>query len=364
MTGLDVDLTQGWLVHGSQALALAAIVAAVVFWPGRKGWRRHWTLALTLLARVLTLAVVLLLSFSAVAITLNDRFGVVTNWSDLVGLAQAGGGDDPGTPGNPVDEGKLTSFPAVKGLRSHLTGRVDVWTPPGYESHRNTRTYPVLVALHGWPGNPRFLENNIRLLPAVEQAVKAHQMAWPIVVMPQWGAGGQDTECTDSPGRLDETWLATDVPLWLKANYRVRKGADNWATYGYSAGAFCSRMLTMKHPGTFGADIDLSGYSSPDFGSHFVPFAPSSPQGQAYDLIDKARIDPPSAAFYLMVDPRDTSPGEGSSYPSTIAFKQAAQSPMRVTWVETTGGHTVAAWNPQTALAMAWLGHTLKGFRP
>lgn len=363
MTGLDVDLTQGWLVHGSQVLTILAILGAIVFWPGRRGWRRHWTLALTLLARLATLAMVLVLSLTSVALTLNERFGVVTSWSDLVGLAQDGGGDTPGSGGNPVVEGRLTSFPAVKGLTSHLTSRVDVWTPPGYDARHDTHDHPVLVALHGWPGNPRFLEQHVRLLQGVVQDAQAHKMAWPIVVMPQWGSGGRDTECTDSPGHLDETWLATDLPLWVKAHYRVRKGAENWATYGYSAGAFCSRMLTMKHPGTFGADIDLSGYSNPVFERSFVPFQPNSPQGQAYDLIDKARIDPPNAAFYLMVDPRDTNPGEGSSYPSTLAFKQATQAPMRVTWVSTTGGHSVAAWNPQTVLALEWLGRTLTGFR-
>lgn len=358
-----MNLTSGWLVHGSQAAAVVVAIAAVVWWPGRGAWRKRWSVVLTVLARLATMAVVVIASVVALALSLNAQFGLLSTWGDLKAMFQTQ--VDPGAPesGVHVEGGGLTSF-SVTGPLSHYTGQVDVWTPPGYQSRLHRKTYPVLMAMHGWPGSPLFVQQHLPLLPDIEAANRAKKLALPIVVMPQWGKNGVDTECTNgSPSLQLETWLAKDLPLWLKAHYRVKTGPENWAIYGYSAGAWCARMLTMNHPGTFGAAIDLSGYSRPLFASNYVPFSPTSSEGQSYDMIAKAELDPPNVSIYMMVDPADTNPGEGASYTSSLALKNAAQPPLKITWVPTTGGHTTAAWNPQTVKGLEWLGRTLKGFK-
>lgn len=254
-----------------------------------------------------------------------------------------------------VDVGSLHSY-SVTGATSHYTGAVEVWTPPAYTSR--SAGYPVLMALHGWPGSPRMLPRNLRLLDELTSASDHHQISQPVVVIPAWG-NDVDTECTDGDAaHRVETWLSVDLPAWVHQHFRVRMGAMNWATYGFSAGAYCASMLAMRHPTVFGAAISLSGYSSVWFEKSYQPFRADSPQGRRYNLVDLARSRPP-VSIYLLTDK-----GDQRSYPSLAPLITAARPPLRLTTVFGTGGHTVALWIPQTALALAWLGHTLTGFSP
>lgn len=245
----------------------------------------------------------------------------------------------------------------VTGAGSHVHTEVDVWTPPGYgQDHR--AAWPVVLALHGWPGQPHMLYRNLGLLHTIAGLVGQHRMAWPVVVIPRWG--DVDTECTDADAQhLSETFLAVDLPAWVRQHYRVRTGPQDWATYGYSAGAYCSSMLALRHPQVFGAAISMSGYAQPSFEQPYVPFTPDSDLGRRYDLGIIAATQRPAVALYEVTDTRDR-----ESYPSLKGLLDVARPPTRLTTVYGTGGHAVALWIPADTDAFAWLGRTLKGFAP
>lgn len=354
-----MDLTSPGFVTTVQVLCAVVFIAAIVLWPGKGRWRKSWGVVGTVAARLGAALLIVTASLTAAAVTVNSMFGIVSTWADAGALLQVE--DNPTLPEPGVSDigGGLTTY-GVQGPISKYFGSVNVWLPPGYTA-KHKRDYPVIMALHGWPGTPDTITQVFNLESYAYQAARQHKMKMPIIVMPQWGKNGWDTECTNfDKDRQIETWLAKDIPGWVKAKFPgAATGPESWATWGYSAGAFCSRMLAMLHPATFGADIDLSGYSYPIFATQFTPFQPNSPEGQRYDLMRLAQIDPPATSLYLVTDPKDTMSG-----PNTQQLAKLGKDKFKTTLILGTGGHSPALWRAHVTPAFEWLGKTLKGFKP
>lgn len=320
------------------------------------------------------------------AAVLNDQYSFYVSWSDLFGATspstsvQTGGSAQraaaakasgpgfsqflripPSTTGTPVPGMRLQNF-AVTGPRSGLRGEVLVYLPVGYDQ-RSARRYPVILALHGFPGNPAVWLNTIQVNAVVDNLAAQHKLAQSIIVIPQINDPiSVDTECVNAPagkGPQAETWLAQDVPAWVVSHLRVQTARTSWAVAGYSFGGWCAAMLGVRHPDVFGAAVVFQGYFRPDFSAGYNPLATGSPAARGYDLVRAAQTDPPPLAMWVL-----TTKADGLSYPTTAAFLKNVRPPLSVTTVILkSGGHRLSVFIPYVPEALTWLGSSLPGFR-
>ncbi|TNM62431.1 hypothetical protein FHN55_16295 [Streptomyces sp. NP160] len=377
-----MSLTGPLVQWGSIAVAAAAFVVVVALWArlARRG-------VLAVVARGTALVGVNLLVVFAMLVSANDHFAFYSGWNDLLGAnadavvrtrgavrgtetaaqqdALQAGTTHPTSPrGTPVEGyGDRVQQLTVTGADG-TTGTVLVVLPHGYDDpSQASTTYPVVVALHGYPGDPRQWLTALDVRPAVEVAVKSGQMADLIVVIPDLEIpAGRDTECLDGPpGQPQvETWLSSALPKAVEASYRARTSPQAWAAMGFSMGGWCAAEMAVLHPQQYGAGIVMGGYFRYDPSSDYVPFSPDSPQARAHDLVAVAAEAPPAASLFVA-----SSRDDPESWPSTKAFLAAVRAPMSVTsLVAKTGGHRSAVWAAQMPQALAWLGRTVPGFAP
>jgi S-formylglutathione hydrolase FrmB len=350
-------------------------VLLVVGWPRL---RRHGA---TLAARATGLVALNLAVLAFSGAVLNDQFGFFVSWSDLLGARspetvthhgatsrQALGvhvdGQLPATATGLVATLKASNLRVqqyvVHGPASHLTDEVDVLLPAGYDPS-SSRSYPVIEALHGYPGTAASWLEGMGLQQAVDGLVRRRLLAAPLVVLPQVNAPyGVDTECVDGPAGAPqmETWLTRDVPDFVASHFHVRRDRASWAVAGYSEGGWCAAMVGLRHPGVFGGDLVFSGSFRPEFGRSYRPFGSRVPAG--YNLVSLARHRPPPVAMWIQSSKRD-----GYSYPQTVAFLRAVRPPLSVTAdLLKTGGHRVTLWASELPNALRWLAGSLPGFRP
>lgn len=358
-------------------IAVACFAMLVIDLPGRR-LRAPWSVVLRGLTALLLVASTLL----GAGALLNNEYAFYTNWSDLLGqegpsttmhngtsAAAAAAHPQSGPlstvrapaslPALPNPGSRLQTF-TVTGASSGVRTTVLVWLPRGYNPASQHR-YPVIMALHGYPGRPSSNVKYVQLNATLDKLTAEHKIAPSILVMPQINTPETyDTECLNIPGGPQvETWLSQDVPDWVVTHFRASTQRSSWATFGYSFGGYCSAFLGIRHPGTFGASIVLQGYFAPTFAPNPDPI----PGGQAalrqYDLTAIAHRTPPAMALWVL-----TSKGDPISYPSSMRLLKQARPPMSVTAdVLPTGGHRAAVFVPRIPRALTWLGTELPGFR-
>jgi enterochelin esterase-like enzyme len=337
------------------------------------------------LARLGQQVLVSVLVVLSVATVLNRQNEWYASWADLFGSStpvvkdNAGGAPpqealrvDPTGPGLPTPtQRQLPPLPSpgqrdqvftITGPASGLTGKVLVSLPAGYEDPANAgRSYPVIVAFHGYPGSPDVWMQGVNLVPSLDTLAGQHKIGGVIVVAPQIEfPAGADTECVNGgTGQPQvETWLAKDVPDAMAGRLRVARDRSSWATLGFSSGGWCAAMVTMLHPDVFGAGVVLGGYMSPIFGNAYVPFRSTDPAGKRYQLVSLASSAPPPVALWLQ-----TSKADSLSYSSSAALLRAARPPLSIqSQVDITSGHRITVWADAVPTALTWLGATVQGF--
>ena len=352
-------------------LALAVFAALVL---GRPRLRRRGAQMATRAVSVLVLNV-LVLSLAAAA--LNDQFGFYVSWSDLAGArspvtvthhgasarkaatAALGHGVDAGGAFSAASlaAGRIQHLDVV-GTRSGVHAPVSVLLPAGYSVSSSTR-YPVIEALHGFPGSSTSWLTGMQVQQALDGLVASRTIRPSIVVMPQINIPGNiDGECVNGPRGTPqvETWLAKDVPEYVASHFRVDTRRSSWAVAGYSEGGWCAAMVGLRHPDVFGGDIVFSGSFQPEFTRAYRPFGTTTPA--RYDLIRLARTAPPPLAMWVQ-----SAKPDGYSYPQTARFLKAVRAPLSVTTdLLKTGGHREPLWAAELPTALTWLAHNVPGF--
>lgn len=378
---------------GSAFLALVMVLTVLAFvavlwqWPRLAGG--HWTAWFGRLGMLLGVNALVLL---VAATSLNDTYQFYADWTDLFGvvtgthMTTAHGGTTPQAalgPGRPVERRSARSRPpalpplppgagpadrvlryTVTGASSGIRGQVLVELPPAYFDRRQaTRTFPVLEALHGFPGEPAQWTDTMPLSADLTAGAMAGRNSEAIVVAPATAVPATvDTECVNGPPGTPqiETWLAQDVPTWVRHTFRVRTDRTSWATIGLSAGGYCAAMVTMLHPDHFSAAIVLGGYFRPIFGHQYRPFTSASPLGRRYDLVRLARSRPPPVALWV-----ETSHSDHVSFPSSQQVLTLARAPLSVQAVVLShAGHRMSLWQALLPRSVAWIGASVPGFRP
>lgn len=384
-----MELTGEPLIWATRIALVVAIGWVVVRWPKAAGPG-----LLAIVRRLVSIVVVIILGVLNVFLPINAEYGWFDSWSDLssaftpvpVVAASPDRGAPPATAADSdlgpsplarvstsgrdrlpmqltaTDSGGYEDF-TVRGPASGFTGQVTVWFPPSYTDPANAgREYPVLEGMHGYLPAPLAFFNVFHLDQLLADASAAGAIEEPLLVIPHWAPGKLDTECVDGgPGRpAIETWLGTDIPAWVYANFRVRADRQSWATIGASSGGWCGLMTTMLHPLVFSAAISLGGYARPDFDPPYIPFRPGTSAWRRYDLVRLAGSQPPPVALWVMSSRPDT-----FAYAQSSALARAVRPPTSVTPTFTpTGGHRSEVWEPYLPVALRWLGATARGFAP
>jgi len=250
-------------------LAITGVLAAVRVLATRRRW---WQRALTVVAPVLILA--------AVAGSINAYYGSFPTLQ-----AVGGGGDIPQLEAvdTPEDSGPLTTLalwtpPAdmpstgtvyrttIPGTASGVhPGEAYVYLPPAYLASTPANV-PVLVLIHGDPGGPIDWITGGQLPAVMDAYAAAHKGLAPIVVLPDASAstGPTPSLCLDSNYGRAGTYLATDVPAWVKGTLKAgTHAATDWAIGGFSYGGTCSLTLATGHPTVYPTFLDISGEDKP-----------------------------------------------------------------------------------------------------
>ncbi|MFE9692272.1 alpha/beta hydrolase [Micromonospora sp. NPDC005806] len=321
------------------AAVLAAVLLAIT-WDRGSGVRRAAQRSAT---GVLCLATAL----AATGICINRQVDTVTTWSALAG-------QDTTTPGDATaaadtgghSGGHMFTF-TVTGAASGLTLPVRAYLPAAYHQQPTAR-FPVIEALHGFPGSPASWVNRLAAAHHLDQEIAAGRMAPTVVLFPpQTPDALLDTECTDlTHGPKAETFLTVDVPAAAEARLRVRTDRAGWGLIGYSAGGYCATNLALRHPDRYTTAASLSGYADPGI---------TIGDGTEHTLNDDAwrlhHLPQPAVALYLSSGLADR-----RAHHDAETLRRLAHAPLDVTtsYVDG-GGHSMAVWEAAEGPAFDWL---------
>ncbi|MBI3927193.1 MAG: esterase family protein [Armatimonadetes bacterium] len=165
--------------------------------------------------------------------------------------------------------------------------RVDVYLPPGYESHPERR-YPVLYVNDGqnvFDSDRAFLGREWELDETAERLIRARQMQDAILVGVDNTPDRKDeyTPVFDPGegrgGRVDAygDFLVNELKPFIDANYRTLPDSAHTGIMGSSLGGLCALYLGWTRPETFG----MVGALSPSLwwaGRYLSAFVRESPQ--------------------------------------------------------------------------------------
>ncbi len=138
-----------------------------------------------------------------------------------------------------------------------------IYLPPAYLVAKRPQL-PVLVMVAGQPGSPQRWIDSGNLDHIMNKFARSHHGLAPVVVVVDPN-GSQDgnTMCMDSQIAKAGTYLAVDVPKWIKTNLDVQTDTSRWAFGGFSFGGTCAIQLGTEQPAIYPNILDLSGQLEP-----------------------------------------------------------------------------------------------------
>ncbi|MFU8853542.1 alpha/beta hydrolase [Micromonospora sp. SL1-18] len=318
---------------------IAAVLAAVLLsatWDRATGPRRA-------ALRATTAACCLTTALTATGLWINRQVDTFPTWSALAGHHITS--TDP-APTTDHTSGQLVTF-TVTGTASGLTLPVHAYLPDAYREQPTAR-FPVIEALHGYPGSPSSWLNRLAATRHLDQEIAAGRMAPTVVLFPpQTPNPLLDTECTDlANGPRTETFLTVDVPTAAQAHLRVRTDRASWGLIGYSAGGYCATNLALRHPDRYATAASLSGYANPGI---------TIGDGTEHTLNDDTwrlrHLPQPAIALYLSSGRADHKAQHDAE---TLAH--LAHPPLTVTTnYADGGGHSMTVWEAAESPAFDWL---------
>lgn len=269
--------TLAWSVAGVLALLLWLMSLLGLWGRGRTGTnpgRSHrWRSS-----AAATAAFLAVLALSAVQI--NIYFGLNHTVGDLTGAAVARI--------QPLEAGltRAAGAPAATGLThwqapAHLPDGVIrkavipvtasgfqsrdayVYLPPAYLGSPRP-ALPVLVLFSGQPGGPADWLTGGALRSRLDRFAAEHAGVAPVtVVVDPNGSASGNTLCMDSRIAQADTFLARDVPDWIKRTLDVDPDPRRWAAGGFSFGGTCAMQMVTRHPDVYSAALAFSSEEEP-----------------------------------------------------------------------------------------------------
>lgn len=245
--------------------------------------------------------------------------------------------------------GAISGFPASRNAYLYL--------PPAYLT-ADRPPLPVLMLLHGQPGDPSEWVDAGNVAPMMDAYAAEHHGLAPVVVMPDDTGGGLNNPlCLDSALGNSETYLTRDVPDWVRENLTVDADTRHWAVGGFSYGGTCSLQLALRRPDLFSTFVDISGQREPTLGSHpdtvRKAFGGDESRFRAVNPLDELRNRKyPGTEGLFASGAKDAEYG-----PQQRDVYAACQNDgITVRWLEVPGPHTWKAWSAALGQSLDWLG--------
>ncbi|MFI9812959.1 alpha/beta hydrolase [Saccharothrix variisporea] len=231
-----------------------------------------------------------------------------------------------------------------------------VYLPPAYAVSPRPRL-PVVVLLAGQPGTPRDWLDAGQLAQHLDAFARQHRGLAPIVVMAdQLGSLMANPICVDSSRGALETYLAKDVPNWVKQRLTVDQRRTAWTIAGFSQGGTCALQLAVRAPDVYGKFIDISGQAEPTLGNRadtirqvFGGDAEAFRRVNPLDVLATRRF--PDTEGVVVA-------GQGDVYyrdEDRKVYEACQRAGMDVRWAELPGGHDWNVWRPGLYDSLPWL---------
>jgi len=229
------------------------------------------------------------------------------------------------------------------------------YLPPQYFTEP-LRRFPVVYLLHGSPGMPAdWLRAGGAEQTGAHLAATGHPT---LIVMPAMSHHWlDDSECVDSLRLKAETHLLRDVLPAVDGTFRTLQTPSGRVVAGMSAGGYCALNLGLRHPGLFGAIVDLSGLDRPTHSGGAAALFGKGPTGLAAAAANSpgqyAASLPPGLAVRIWLD-SGRADGEVLSGLIHLRGVLAARAiPVRLT--VRSGAHTYRVWRPALRQALDWV---------
>lgn len=168
------------------------------------------------------------------------------------------------------------------------------YVPPAYWRNHDL---PVLVITAGSPGSPMDWFTKGDAAQSLDDFQSRHNGEAPVVVsVDATGSETGNPACSDGPEHKVLTYISTQVPEMIKANFDVNDDQSRWTVGGLSYGGTCAMQVITNHPEAYGSVLDFSGEAEPNVGSHaetvqeiFGGSEEAFQKVNAATLLDKAR---------------------------------------------------------------------------
>lgn len=353
----------GWTFAGLAGLALLVPRARAA---------RRWP------PRVLT-GVAALLVLAAAASQVNLSFGAYPTVGTALGAPRgdeidlaAVGGDAAATvsslplaaswtPPADLPAGGRISQVTIPGTTSGFAARPGyVYLPPAYFATPRA-VLPVLVLLAGQPGTTEDWLNGGTLTETVDGWAREHGGLAPVVVLADATGGAVENPlCLDSDIANVQTYLAVDVPAWVRATLQTQDAPAQWAIGGLSYGGTCALQLGVNRPDVYPTVLDISGQDEPTLGTRqqtvAAAFGGDDAKFRAVNPLDViTRTSLPGSEITVVSGSQDSTYGPQAR--TVVAALQAAGVAVRP--VELPGGHDFGVWAAGLRTQLDWLGTRL-----
>jgi S-formylglutathione hydrolase FrmB len=241
-----------------------------------------------------------------------------------------------------------------------------IYIPPAYQASIRP-LLPVLVLLHGQPGGPADWINGGQVAAMMDRFAASHRGLAPVIVMPDsTGSAMNNPLCADTTKRGNsETYLAKDVPAWIRHNLQVDPNPKHWAIAGFSYGGTCALQLALRHPQVYPTFVDSAGQAEPTLGSRRKTVTDVFGGDEAAfrrinptDLLASTKY--PGSAGVIAVGSADR-----EYLPQQREMLDACKrNGLNVTWYEVSGNHNWQGWAGGLEASLAWLGGRVGLVRP
>ena len=176
----------------------------------------------------------------------------------------------------------------ISGAADHFATRPAYIYVPAIARRLPPRRLPVLVLLHGTPGDPDNWPTRGQVAASADAFAMRHHGLAPIIVMPDInGTHRGDSECIRTPSGGDvEHYLQVTLPRWVVAHLPAADAnRRHWSIAGLSEGGTCAAMLALTRPQGWAAFADFSGLAQLTLGPY------DSAVTAQRDLFDGSRQD-------------------------------------------------------------------------
>ncbi len=297
----------------------------------------------------------------------NKFYDYYQTWGDLINdlsgkqpgeaVIPPTGGKNLAVGGDRAENGLLASV-FLDGAKSHIARNGLVYLPPQYfQPAYRTARFPVMELMHGSPGRPADWQTGLHLVDTYRKLLAKKQVKPVIFAIPDInGLRGGETgsQCLDVPGGTqDDTYLSTDVPNDVIAQFRADPVGAHWGIAGYSEGGFCAANLALRHPGVYSAAASMSGYFQPlpergvdPFHGNATDRLANDPVWLATTVLSGARIP----QFWLMAGSSDRGDVESAKLFQSVLEKHEKVPLVLIPRAR----HTFAAWNPALPKMLVW----------